>query len=112
MQNHRAQQAKTKQTLSHHKNNTYRSLAVKENLKRIGSSIPKHIQDGGHDLMEKITSMLIIMIRVDLLINGTSNWHKFGYEVKYFYKDNGLKYFNTNKTNENPTHILFDLRFI
>lgn len=62
--------------------------------------------------MEKITSMLIIMIRVDLLINGTSNWHKFGYEVKYFYKDNGLKYFNTNKTNENPTHILFDLRFI
>lgn len=59
--------------------------------------------------MEKITSMLIIMIRVDLLINGTPNCHKFRYEgivVKDFYKYNGLRYFNTNKTNENPTDIV------
>lgn len=97
------------------KNNTYRSLAFKDNLKRIGSSIPKHIQDGGNDQMENITSMLIIMIRVYILMNGTPDWHKFRYEgivVKDFYKDNGLRYFNTNKTNENPTHILLDLRFI
>lgn len=97
------------------KNNTDRSLAFKDNLKRFGSSIPKHIQDDGNDQMEKITSMLIIMIRVDIQMNGTPNRHKFRYEgivVRDFYKDNGLIYFHTNKTNENPPDMVRSLFYI
>lgn len=91
------------------KNNTDRSLAFIDNLKRIGSSITKHIQDGGNDQMENITSISIIMIQVDILMNGTPNWHKFRYEeivVNDFYKVNGLRYFNTNKTNEIPPDMV------
>lgn len=42
-------------------------------------------------------------------MNGTPNWHKFRYGgivVSDFYNDNGLRYFNTNKTIENPTDMI------
>lgn len=42
-------------------------------------------------------------------MNGAPNWHKYPYEgivVKDFFKDNGQRYFNTSKTNENPAHMV------